>query len=37
MSKNQFSTSFTEYLKIYTLSNQSTDEFELRFGTNYTN
>ena len=37
MSKNQFSTSFTEYLKIYTLSNQATDEFELRFGTNHNN
>lgn len=37
MSQNDFSTSFTEYLKIYTLSNQQTDEFELRFGTNYSN
>ena len=37
MSKNDFSKSFTEYLKQYILSGQSTDEFEMRFGTNYSN
>ena len=37
MSQNDFSTSFTEYLKKYIQSNQQTDEFELRFGTNYSN
>ena len=37
MSKNNFSKSFTEYLRTYTVSNQATDEFELRFGTNYAN
>ena len=37
MSKNNFSKSFTEYLKSYTISNQATDEFELRFGTNHAN
>jgi hypothetical protein len=37
MSKNNFSKSFTDYLRTYTVSNQATDEFELRFGTNYAN
>ena len=37
MSKNDFSKSFTEYLKQYIMSGKSTDEFEIRFGTNYSN
>ena len=28
MSKNNFSKSFTEYLRTYTVSNQATDEFD---------
>ena len=37
MSEPTFSTSFTEYLKKYTLSKDQTDELELRFGTNRSN
>ena len=37
MSKNNFSKSLIEYLRLYTLSSQDTDELELRFGTNYSN
>jgi len=37
MSEPTFSTSFTEYLKNYTLSKDQTDELELRFGTNRSN